>query len=188
MPTDSSDRHATAFSEFLRSWTRRIAARPWVTVLLLLAVCVASGVYTSRNLKFKNDRDDLIDPQADFHKRWLKYTKSFGESSDIVIVVEGRMPEDIVPVLDDLGERLTADDQHFRNVLYRIEHDQLRRKGLQFLSSEQLEMCLAQLREMRPVIQGDYDAVNLERVISQLLHRLNLLRFTAAAIGTDSSR
>ena len=188
MPTDSSDRHATAFSEFLRSWTRRIAARPWVTVLLLLAVCVASGVYTSRNLKFKNDRDDLIDPQADFHKRWLKYTKSFGESSDIVIVVEGRMPEDIVPVLDDLGERLTADDQHFRNVLYRIEHDQLRRKGLQFLSSEQLEMCLAQLREMRPVIQGDYDAVNLERVISQLLYRLNLLRFTAAAIGTDSSR
>jgi hopanoid biosynthesis associated RND transporter like protein HpnN len=189
MPTESSDRHVTAFNEFLRSWTRLIAARPWASLLLLLIVCVACGVYTSRTLKFKNGRDDLIDPQADFHKRWLKYTQSFGESSDIVIVVEGRMPDDIIPVLDDLGERLKEDDQHFRDVLYRIEHDQLRRKGMQFLSAEQLEMCLAQLREMRPVIQGDYDTVNLERVISQLLHRLNLLRFTAAAVaGRDDSK
>lgn len=187
MPIDSSDRHSAAFSEVRRSWTRLVVARPWVTVLLLLTTCVAGGVYTSRNFHFKNNREDLIDPQADFHKRWLNYTKSFGESSDIVIVVEGRMPEDIVPVLDDLGERLKDDDQNFRNVLYRIEHDQLRRKGLQYLSSEQLEMCLAQLREMRPVIQGDYEAVNLERVLSLLLHRLNLLRFSEATTGSDSS-
>jgi hopanoid biosynthesis associated RND transporter like protein HpnN len=188
MPTDSSDRHATAFSEFLRSWTRLIVARPWVSVTLLIAVCVASGAYTSKNLKFKNDRDDLIDPQADFHQRWLNYTKSFGEASDIVVVVEGPAPEDIVPVLDDLGQRLNADDEHFRSVLYRMEHDQLRRKGLQFLPPEQLEMCLAQLRELRPVIQGDWDAVNLERVLSQLLHRLNLLHLKAATIGRDDSQ
>lgn len=185
MPADSPDRPAAAFSDFLRSFTRVLTARPWVSIVLLSAVCIASSVYTSRNLKFKNDRGDLIDPNADFQKRWLEYTKSFGEASDIVVVVEGRSAADIIPVLDDLGERLVTDDQHFQSVFFRVEHDALRRKGLQFLTPAQLEMCLAQLNEMRPVIQGDYDEVNLERVIAQLLHRLNLLRFSAAVTGNE---
>lgn len=187
MPADSHDRHAVPFSDFLRSFTRVLTARPWVSIVLLIAVCIASSVYTSRNLKFKNDRGDLIDPNADFQKRWLEYTKSFGEASDIVVVVEGQMPEDIEPVLDDLGERLKGDDRHFRNVLYRIriEQEQLRRKGLQFLSAEQLELCLAHLEELRPVIQGDYDTINLEQVISTLLRRLNLLRIASAVINRD---
>lgn len=189
MPADSHDHHSAAFGDFLRSFTRFLTARPWVSIVLLVAVCIASSVYTARNLKFKNDRGDLIDPNADFQKRWLEYTKSFGEASDIVVVVEGRMPEDIVPVLDDLGERLKEDDQHFRNVLYRIriEQEQLRRKGLQFLSAEQLELCLAHLEELRPVIQGDYDTVNLEQVVAMLLRRLNLLRFASAVTNRDPS-
>ncbi len=185
MPADSHDRHAVAFSDFLRSFTRVLTARPWVSIVLLIAVCIASSVYTSRNLKFKNDRGDLIDPNADFQKRWLEYTKSFGEASDIVVVVEGRSADEITPVLDDLGERLIEDDQHFQSVFFRVEHDALRRKGLQFLTPEQLEMCLAQLNQMRPVIQGDYDEIQLERVIAQLLHRLNLLRFSSAVAGGD---
>ena len=188
MPAESPDRHAVAFSDFLRSFTRILIARPWVSIILLAAVCVASSVYTVRNLKFKNDRGDLIDPHADFQKRWLEYTRSFGEASDIVVVVEGRSADDIVPVLDELGARLQADDRHFRSVFFRVGHDALRRKGLQFLALDQLEMCLAQLSEMRPVIQGDYEEVNLERVITQLLHRLNLLRFSAAVSGTDRPR
>lgn len=185
MPADSHDRHAVAFSDFLRSFTSVLTARPWVSIVLLSAVCIASSVYTSRNLKFKNDRGDLIDPNADFQKRWLEYTKNFGEASDIVVVVEGRRPDDITPVLDDLAGRLNADDQHFRSVFFRVEHDALRRKGLQFLTPDQLEMCLAQLHQMRPVIQGDYDEVNLERVLAQLLHRLNLLRFSSAVVGNE---
>lgn len=185
MSADSHDRHAVAFSDFLRSFTSILTARPWVSIVLLSAVCIVSSVYTSRNLKFKNDRGDLIDPNADFQKRWLEYTKNFGEAADIVVVVEGRRPEDITPVLDDLAERLNAEDQHFQSVFFRVEHEALRRKGLQFLTPEQLEMCLAQLHQMRPVIQGDYDEVNLERVIAQLLHRLNLLRFSSAVAGAE---
>lgn len=143
MPADSHDRHAVAFSDFLRSFTRVLTARPWVSIVLLSVVCIASSVYTSRNLKFKNDRGDLIDPNADFQKRWLEYLKSFGDASDIVVVVEGRSAEDITPVLDDLGKRLIADDQHFQSAFFRVEHDALRRKGLQFLAPDQLEMCLA---------------------------------------------
>lgn len=187
MPADPPHRHASAFSEFLGTCTRLLAARPLVSLILLAVVCAASGVYTSRNLHFKNNREDLIDPQADFHQRWLRYTRSFGEASDVVVVVEGRSAEEITPVLDELGERLRTDERHFRNVLFRIEHEPLRRKGLQFLTPEQLEICLAQLRELRPVIHGNWDAVNLERVISQLLQRLNLLQLAAVAAGKETS-
>ena len=187
MPAEPHDRHAVAFSDFLRSFTRIISARPWLTLALLAAVCLASGVYTSRNLKFKNDRGDLIDPNADFQKRWLEYTKSFGEASDIVVVVEGRSAEDITPVLDDLGERLKADDQHFQSVFFRVEHDALRRKGLQYLTPDQLEMVLAQLHKWRPAIEGDWESVNLESVLKdQILIPLQRLRVAATASGLDA--
>ena len=187
MPAEPHDHHAVAFSDFLRSFTRVIAARPWVTLILLAAVCVASCLYTSRNLQFKNDRGDLIDPNADFQKRWLEYAKSFGEDSDIVVVVEGRNAEDITPVLDDLGERLLADDQHFHSVFFRVEHDALRRKGLQYLTPDQLEMVLTQIQEWRPAIEGDWESVNLESVLkNQILIPLQRLRVAASASGLDT--
>ena len=187
MPAEPHDRHTAAFSDFLRSFTRVIAARPWVTLILLSAVCLASSLYTSRNLQFKNDRGDLIDPNADFQKRWLEYTKSFGEASDIVVVVEGKNAEDITPVLDDLGERLIADDQHFESVFFRVEHDALRRKGLQYLTPDQLEMVLAQVQKWRPAIEGDWESINLESVLKeQILIPLQRLRVAASSSGLDT--
>ncbi len=187
MPADTDDRHTVLFSDFLQSLTRLMTARPLLSLLAMLGLCVGCGVYTARNLQFKNDRADLIDPEADFQKRWLNYTKSFGEASDIVVVVEAKSRDAIEPVLDELGARLKSDSQHFRNVLYKVDHDHLRRKGLQFLTPAQLEMCLAQLREMRPVIQGDWDRVNLEVVVTQLMQRLTLLQMAAAATGSVNS-
>ena len=72
-----------------------MTARPLVSLLALIGLCVGCGVYTSRHLRFKNDRADLIDPQADFQKRWLNYTTSFGEASEIVVVVEAKSPDAI---------------------------------------------------------------------------------------------
>lgn len=181
MPAETNDRHSALFADLLRSFARIMAARPLASLVVLAAICVACGVYTSRNLQFKSDRSDLIDPDADFQQRWLNYTKSFGDSSDIVVVVEAKSPEVITPVLDELGQRLKEETASFRNVLFKVEHDHLRRKGLQFLSPQQLEMCLTQLNEMRPVIQGDWDQINLESVLSQLLRRMYLLKLAIAA-------
>ncbi len=187
MPGETSDRQALPLSGLLRSFTRLVSVRPMLSLLLLLTICSASVVYTTRYLQFKNDRADLIDPQADFQKRWLNYTQSFGETSDIVVVVEAESPQVIQRVLDELGERLRKDTQHFRNVLYKVEHEHLRRKGLQFLKAAQLEMCLAQLSELRPVIHGDWERVNLEVVVSQLLQRLHLLQLAAQSKSTTAA-
>lgn len=185
MPAETNDRHSALFADLLRSFARVMAARPLASLVVLAAICVVCGVYTSRNLQFKSDRSDLIDPDADFQQRWLNYTKSFGDSSDIVVVVEAKSPEVITPVLDELGQRLKEETASFRNVFFKVEHDHLRRKGLQFFSPQQLENCLTQLNEMRPVIQGDWDQINLESVLSQLLRRMYLLKL-AIATGQDA--
>lgn len=186
MPANS-DRHSVLLSDFLRGCTRLMAVRPWVTLFVLAIVCVACGVYTSRNLQFKANRADLIDPNADFQKRWLSYTKEFGEASDIVVVVEAKSPDQITAALDDLAERLKDEPNLFQSILYKIEHDHLRRKGLQYLTPAQLEICLAQLRELRPAIQGDWERISLERVIAQILQRMNLLQLAMTATGGDLS-
>ncbi len=186
MPAETNDRHSALFADLLRSFARVMAARPLVSIIFLVAICIGCGVYTSRNLQFKSDRADLIDPSADFQQRWLNYTKSFGDSSDIVVVVEAKSSDVITPVLDELGQRLKHEDEFFRNVLFKVEHDHLRRKGLQFLSTQQLEVCLTQLNEMRPVIQGDWEQINLETVLSQLLRRMYLLKLAVAA-GQETS-
>lgn len=185
MSSETSGQHSVLMSNFLRGCTRMMAAQPLVTLILIGAVCVVSGVYSWQNLRFKADRADLIDPNADFQKRWLTYTKEFGEASDIVAVVEAKSPGKITAVLDDLGTRLKDEPELFQSVLFKIEHDHLRRKGLQFLTPLQLEICLSKLQEMRPVIQGDWDRINLERVLAQLIQRMNLLQLANAVGGGE---
>lgn len=187
MPAEPSDRSAVDVSDFWRSFTRVVASRPWVTLVLLASVCIACGIYTSRCLRFKSDRADLIDPKADFQQRWLNYTKSFGEGAEIVVVVEAPSTDLIFPVIDDLGQRLKDDPKHFQNVLFRVGHEHLRSKGLQFLNPDQLDMLLAQMDELRPVIEGDWERVNLETVVHQILQRWRLLQIRAAATRADPS-
>jgi hypothetical protein len=66
--------------------------RPITVLTLIFLSSVLTVAYTTCNLTFKTDRSDLIDPQADYHRRWLQYADSFGTSSDMVVVVESTAP------------------------------------------------------------------------------------------------
>jgi hypothetical protein len=168
-----SDRDVNAtppslMAEALGRLTQACTRRPWTTLLVVGLLTTACVVYTTRALEFKTDRADLIDPSAPFHQRWLHYTESFGESSDIVVAVESNEPETIKQAIDRLGERLREHPELFQNVLYKLEPGALRQKGLQYLSPEQLAVGLKRLEEYRPILNGRWDLVRLENLVPLL--------------------
>lgn len=165
-------RDRTLVSDALRALTRLSARRPKTTLFLVGVVAAASIALTVGLIEFKTDRSDLIDSTAPFHQRWLSYTESFGDASEIVVVVEGPTPAVIKHTLDLLGGRLGQESDVFQSVLYKVQPGVLREKGLQYLSPQQLEAGLARLAAYIPVVRGEWEVVGLERIISGLTAQL----------------
>ena len=166
-------RTASFLREMLRSITRVVARRPRIALWLVLLTCGACIGTTISTLKFKTSRADLIDPSASFHQRWLDYTSSFGEMSDVVVVAEGEDPKAIRLALDELGPRLDREPELFSNVLFRVEPGNLRTKGLQYLEPHQLEYGLNRIEEYKPVIRGKWDLVRIDSMAERLNRQVN---------------
>ena len=173
-PVDSPQR--SVLTQLLSKLTELCAVNAWTTILLVLISAAGCVFYTAQNLRFKTDRSDLIDPRSKFYQRWLRYTKSFGESDDIVIVVEGQQPEVIKQALDEIGSRLKEHPNLFKSVLYKIEAGALREKGLQYLPPELLTSGLERLDEFRPILSGNWDLVTLTGVVTRLQSQISRLR------------
>lgn len=151
-------------SHFLSKVTGSCVKRPWATIGIAAVSVVISALISVAFLQFKTDRSDLINPSADFHQRWMKYTQSFGEANDLVVVVEGKSPERIKQSLDELAALLHQEPEFFSNILYKVEPGELRSKGLQYLAPAQLAVGLERLDEYRPILAGNWDLVRLETV------------------------
>ncbi|MEX1230304.1 MAG: MMPL family transporter [Planctomycetaceae bacterium] len=167
-------------SSGLRTLTRGVARYPRITLAcLFLSVCAAAA-FTVTNLEFKTKRSDLIDPRAKFHQRWLNYSRQFGDTSDLIIVVEADDSADIREVIDELGRRMENNKDLFQNVWYRLNTESVMHKGLQFLTPEQLNDVHKQLTIYHRVIQGEWELVRLPRLIPLLTWQLEQRQSPAA--------
>ncbi len=148
--------------------TRCLLKMPRVTLGLIILSVVLSAGFTAVNLTFKTERSDLIDPEAIFHRRWIRYTEAFGDGSDLVVTVEADQPVVIKEVLDQLGERLSRQPEYFTSVFYKVDPQGLRRKGLQFLTPDQLRQGLEMLAPLKPVLAGKWEEVGIQSMAEQL--------------------
>lgn len=167
-------------AQCLGAITEASVLRPKVTLLLVVLSAAACMAYSSLFLRFKTNRSDLIDPKMAFHQRWLRYTESFGESSDMVIAIEAKEPETIKQTLDALGTRLAKHPKLFGNILYKVEPGTLRQKGLQYLPPGSLAEGLDRLEEYRPILDGRWDLIRLDGLAARLQRQLS-------ASGTEVS-
>ncbi len=157
-------------------WLTEICSRrAKLTIFVVILSAIGCVVYTAQSIKFKTDRADLIDPSATFQKRWQKYTESFGDATDMVVVVESKKPETIKQVLDNLGDQLKSDPKLFTNVLYKVEPGKLREKGLQYLAPDQLASGLERLDEYRPVLNGRWDLIRVDGLVPRMDSQLKRL-------------
>lgn len=171
-PANFSEEHRSGVARSLRAVTHLAANFPISILLLAALVCGLCSLYASNYLGFKTKRADLINPQTEYHQRWLAFTKDFGEMADMVVVVEGPDPKMIEHTLDDLGAQLEREPENFTDVLFKVDTSNLRHKGLQYLSPDQLETLLTRLEDFGPVLKGRWNLLNLNRIYQGLRYQL----------------
>jgi uncharacterized protein len=178
--------HESRMGIALRRTTKFCTRNVTLTLVIAAVSVVACSIGAFNYLSFKTDRSDLINPSAQFHQRWLKYTENFGDAGDMVVVVESSEPESIKQAVDRLGQRLKQEPQVFANVLYKIEPGSLRSKGLQYLSPPQLEEGLERLDEYQPILNGNWDLVRTENISTILWRQLEAATAASDAKVADS--
>ena len=104
--SSNSVREYNWINVFLQPLTRFVIHHPLVVILLALIIAGVGVWGTVNKLEFKTSRLDLINPNSEFNKRWLKYIESFGSEDDVVVIVEGRDAASIQQAADGVGEAL----------------------------------------------------------------------------------
>lgn len=136
-------------ASFSRALVTVATVRPMVTVgfgILAAAVAIYSGISF---IQVHTSRADLLNPKNEYHRRWLAYVNEFSDQEDVYVVVEGPHPDAIRPALEELAEAFRAEPRYFESVLERVDRTNLKRKGLYYLSPEQLHQILTGIRQLK---------------------------------------
>ena len=152
----------------LECLTRLVVRFPLPTLVLAGVAVVASVWLTMTQLGFRTSRSELVSPKSDYNRRWLEYTKEFGDKEDVVVVVEGGSREQVIPALDDVCRSLVKRQDLFTAVLHKTDAPKLRSKGLYYLEVEShnpkeidLKKIDNLLNKASPILDGDWSALNL---------------------------
>ena len=152
-----------------------------IPTLLIAGLAVAGSLFlTMTQLGFRTSRAELLNPDSDYNRRWLEYTKEFGDKEDVVVVVEGESRENIIPALDEIRRSLAQRKDLFGAVLHESDSPKLRAKGLYYLKPEELLQIDGFLNQAGPILQGDWSQLNLG----------GMTRWISAAMsnGSDAQR
>lgn len=160
----------------LAGWVAAVAcARPRLMLWLgLLAACASVG-YSVTHLEIQTSRSQLTDREARFSRSWQQYSDTFGSAADLMVVVQTEAPNVrlIRSVIDELGEKLKREPEHFENVLSRVDLTAMRRKALQFLTDDEIRKTAARLQTYdRVVRQQNWDLIRSESLAATLLGQI----------------
>ena len=155
---------------------------PMATVVIGVMAAVVSLYLAQTRLGFRTSRADLLSPKSDFNRLWVDYTKEFGATEDVIVVVEGDGREKVVPVIDELAADLLRETRLWNTVLSKIDLAKLRSKGLYYLKPEKLAGIEQFLDEFAPVIGGNWAQMNLGNMAAEMG---KTLQYLPSAQGQD---
>ena len=157
------------------AWLTRLVVRYPLAVLILgVAAAVWALAVSHSHLKFHTNRDDVLNPSSDYNRRWIQYTKEFGDEEDVVIVVEGTGREAIVPVLDELATATQRDSRHFHAVMHKVDLSKLHAKGLHYLKPDDLAAIDGFLAQVDPILHGDWSQLSLTAMAGRMASMANM--------------
>jgi hopanoid biosynthesis associated RND transporter like protein HpnN len=131
-------------------WSRSHAL---LLVTVVLALTVAGGIYSARNIAIDTDLDKLISQDLPWRQRAAEMDKAFPQNVDLLVaVVDGDTPDQAEDAATSLANKLKSQDTLFRNVRVPDGIDFFRQNGLLFLPKDQVQDFADQIIKAQPFL------------------------------------
>ena len=102
--------HERIRDAFLQRWGRFVTERPLLTIVICLILASLSIVLTIRELEFRSDRSELIDPGLAWNRRYAKYKEQFTRWDNLLICFQvDSVDSPIVELARGIAEQLKLD-------------------------------------------------------------------------------
>ncbi len=138
---------------FLYWWEETLLKWPWVIIILFLIFSGLTLRYTLDHLKVNTNTAEMISTEVPFQKNRIRLESEFPQDiNTIILLVEGKSPEQTAEAVSQLGIELRKDTAHFRSVYIPDDGDFFARNGLLYLSVAELEQLSSQLASAQPFI------------------------------------
>jgi len=126
---------------------------PILVVVVSIAVTVALGLFTARNVSINTDATDMLSPTLPFRRDFEAYRRAFPVfANNIVIVIEADDPDRVEDGADALHQRLTQDRVRFHHVFYPEGDRFFRQNGMLYLDIKELQALGTRLSEAQPLL------------------------------------
>jgi len=170
-----SPHHTTETSIFARPlWSLTLLCCHMPTAVLVLAILLAGAslYWAHGHLGLKMSRLDLINPNSSFNQLWLEYIDEFGDSNEVIVVVEGKENGEVIDALQRLTGEIEQFPDLYQDVLHGVDLSAIHRKGLHYIPLEDLQTIQQSVAQSLafpqavPVGSAD-NAANLLMTLSQ---------------------
>lgn len=147
-------------------WLTQLVLRfPMFVFALSVILATASVYYTQENLKFKNKRLNLINPNSEWNQYWLDYIAKFGSDDDMILAVDGQSEAEIIPVLNDLASEIEKYPDLYYSLFYKVDDSKLFAKGLHFASDEDMQGLKLFLHGNSAILENDWDSLSIDKIL-----------------------
>jgi len=166
-PQSEPESLASAREHPLGWLTRQVLRVPRLVLLVSLLLAAGSMLLAWGGLGFHTSRLDLLNPRSEYNQRWLAYLDEFGRADDAVIVVQGTDRACVVAAIDGIAATVRSHSGLFPSVLSRVDASIFRSKGLHYVSTQDLQAILDSIRQLAPVLHGQWEALDPTIVLRQ---------------------
>ncbi|HXP12867.1 MAG TPA: hopanoid biosynthesis-associated RND transporter HpnN, partial [Stellaceae bacterium] len=130
--------------------SRRHAA---LLVAVLLALAVAGGIFSARNITIDTDLSKLISQDLPWRQQEAEMDKAFPQNVDLLVaVVDGKTPDQAEDAAAALADKLRSQDTLFRNVRIPDGITFFRQNGMLFLPKEEVQDFADQIIKAQPFL------------------------------------
>jgi hopanoid biosynthesis associated RND transporter like protein HpnN len=137
----------------LSALVRRSCARPWLTLAVAAALCVAAAVYVAGHFSMTSDTTKLISDKVPWRQNEIAMDRAFQRNGDItVVVVDGATPE----LAEQGAAALAARLQARKDLLLSVQRPDggpfFAQEGLLFLPTAEVVRTTDQLVSAQPFL------------------------------------
>lgn len=126
---------------------------PWLTLALAFGLAGLSTYLFCTKLEYHTQRNDLMDPNKDYLRRWRTYVEEFGRDEDIVVVVEGRDQGRMKEAMESLASQIRRRPDHFDRLFYKVDLRHVQDRALLYLNTNQIQTIQNNLKSMTLLLE-----------------------------------